>query len=173
MAEIEIDKFTLESLTTGMYNNPEIVYREYIQNAVDSFDNAVSQNLMRFDDCRIEIIVDGDRQEISIKDNGTGIAKEFAVKTLLDIGSSTKTHISNRGFRGIGRLGGLSYCKKLSFCTSAQNELEKTLVTFDCAKLKELLILGQAIEYNLQKVISAVTEVNVLSEQASAHYFII
>ena len=42
MAEIEIGKFTLESLTTGMYNNPEIVYREYIQNAVDSFDNAIS-----------------------------------------------------------------------------------------------------------------------------------
>ena len=46
MPEIEIGKFTLESLTTGMYNNPEIVYREYIQNAVDSFDNAVSQKLM-------------------------------------------------------------------------------------------------------------------------------
>lgn len=92
MAEIEIGKFTLESLTTGMYNNPEIVYREYIQNAVDSFDNAVSKKLMKLDDCRIEIIVDADRQEISIKDNGTGIGKELAVKTLLDIGNSTKTH---------------------------------------------------------------------------------
>lgn len=173
MAEIEIGKFTLESLTTGMYNNPEIVYREYIQNAVDSFDNAVNQKLMKLDDCRIEIIVDADRQEISIKDNGTGIGKEQAVKTLLDIGNSTKTHTSNREFRGIGRLGGLSYCKKLSFCTSAQNESVKTIVTFDCAKLKELLIPGQTTEYNLQKVISAVTEVKVLSEQASAHYFIV
>lgn len=173
MPEIEIGKFTLESLTTGMYNNPEIVYREYIQNAVDSFDNAVSQKLMNPDDCRIEVIVDAYRQEISIKDNGTGIGKELAVKTLLDIGNSTKIHTSNRGFRGIGRLGGLSYCKKLSFCTSAQNETEKTLVTFDCVKLKELLIPGQATEYNLQKVISAVTEVRVLSEQASAHYFIV
>ena len=119
MAEIEIGKFTLESLTTGMYNNPEIVYREYIQNAVDSFDNAVAQNLMSLDDCRIEIIVDAERQEISVKDNGTGIKKELAVKTLLDIGNSSKTHTTNRGFRGIGRLGGLSYCKKLSFCTTS------------------------------------------------------
>ena len=173
MAEIEIGKFTLESLTTGMYNNPEIVYREYIQNAVDSFDNAVAQNLMSLDDCRIEIIVDADRQEISVKDNGTGIKKELAVKTLLDIGNSSKTHTTNRGFRGIGRLGGLSYCKKLSFCTSAQNEPEKTVVTFDCAKLKELLIPGRASDYNLQKVIEAVTEIKVLSEQASAHYFIV
>ena len=52
MAEIEIGKFTLESLTTGMYNDPEIVYREYIQNAVDSFDNAVEQKIMTADDCR-------------------------------------------------------------------------------------------------------------------------
>ena len=118
MAEIEIGKFTLESLTTGMYNDPEIVYREYIQNAVDSFDNAVEQKIMTADDCRIEIIVDADRQEISIKDNGTGISKEKAVKTLLDIGNSSKTHTSNRGFRGIGRLGGLSYCKKLSLWSS-------------------------------------------------------
>ena len=173
MAEIEIGKFTLESLTTGMYNDPEIVYREYIQNAVDSFDNAVEQKIMTADDCRIEIIVDADRQEISIKDNGTGISKEKAVKTLLDIGNSNKTHTSNRGFRGIGRLGGLSYCKKLSFCTSAQNEPEKTIVTFDCAKLKELLVPGRATEYNLQQVISEVTEIKVLSEQASAHYFIV
>ena len=96
MAEIEIGKFTLESLTTGMYNDPEIVYREYIQNAVDSFDNAVEQKIMTADDCRIEIIVDAERQEISVKDNGTGIKKELAVKTLLDIGNSSKTHTTNR-----------------------------------------------------------------------------
>lgn len=173
MEDIVIGKFTLESLTTGMYNNPEIVYREYIQNAVDSFDNAVHRNIINKEDCRIEIIVNADRKEISIKDNGCGIGKENAVRTLLDIGNSTKTHFTNRGFRGIGRLGGLSYCKKLSFCTSAQNETEKTIVTFDCIKLKELLIPGKATEYNLQKVISEVTDIKVLSEQASAHYFIV
>lgn len=173
MKDIEIGKFTLESLTTGMYNNPEIVYREYIQNAVDSFDSAVKQNLIKPEDCRIEIIVDSERQEISIKDNGCGIRKENAVKTLLDIGNSTKTHSVNRGFRGIGRLGGLSYCKKLSFCTTATNESEKTIVTFDCVKLKELLIPGRASNYNLQQVLSEVTEIKVLSEQTSAHYFIV
>ena len=99
MKDIEIGKFTLESLTTGMYNNPEIVYREYIQNAVDSFDSAIKQGLIGSDDCRIEIIVDSDRQEINIKDNGCGIGKENAVKTLLDIGNSTKTHTANRGYR--------------------------------------------------------------------------
>ena len=171
--DIEIGKFTLESLTTGMYSEPESCYREYIQNAVDSLDTALEEDLMQANDFRIEIIVAGLRQEISIKDNGTGIKRDLVRKTLLDIGNSTKLHTTNRGFRGIGRLGGLSYCKKLSFCTTAMGEDEKTLVTFDCDKLKALLVPGQSTEYNLQSVVSAVTEVSVMQEQLSAHYLIV
>jgi len=171
--EIEIGKFTLESLTTGMYNEPESCYREYIQNAVDSLDTALSEGLTKAEDFRIEIIVDGTRREISIRDNGTGIKKDLVRKTLLDIGNSTKLHTTNRGFRGIGRLGGLSYCKKLSFCTTLVGENEKTLITFDCEKLKTLLVPGQSMEHNLQSVIEAVTEIKVMQEQASAHYFIV
>jgi molecular chaperone HtpG len=171
--DIEIGKFTLESLTTGMYSEPESCYREYIQNAVDSLDTALAEGLMQVQDFRIEIIVDGSRQEISIKDNGTGIKKDLVRKTLLDIGNSTKLHTTNRGFRGIGRLGGLSYCKKLSFCTTAMGKSEKTLVTFDCDKLKALLVPGQSTEHNLQSVVEAVTDVRVMQEQASTHYFIV
>jgi hypothetical protein len=171
--EIEIGKFTLESLTTGMYSEPESCYREYIQNAVDSLDTALAEGLMQAEHFRIEIIVDGTRREISIRDNGIGIKKDLVSKTLLDIGNSTKLHTTNRGFRGIGRLGGLSYCKKLSFCTTALDESEKTLITFDCEKLKALLVPGQSTEHNLQSVIEAVTDVKVMHEQSSAHYFIV
>src|SRR5665647_484652 len=160
--EIEIGKFTLESLTTGMYSEPESCYREYIQNAVDSLDTALAEGLTQAEHFRIEIIVDGTKQEISIRDNGTGIKKDLVRKMLLDIGNSTKLHTTNRGFRGIGRLGGLSYCKKLSFCTTALGENEKTLITFDCEKLKALLVPGQSTEYNLQSVIEAVTEIKVM-----------
>ena len=146
--EVEIGKFTLESLTTGMYSEPESCYREYIQNAVDSLDTALATGIMQAEDFRIEIIVDSAGQEITIRDNGTGIKKDLVRKTLLDIGNSTKLHTTNRGFRGIGRLGGLSYCKKLSFCTTSLGESEKTLVTFDCEKLKTLLIPGQNAEHN-------------------------
>ena len=95
--EISIGKFTLESLTTGMYSEPESCFREYIQNAVDSLDSAINQGIINLDASRIEIIVDSNRQELSVKDNGTGINVEKASKTLLDIGNSTKTHASNRG----------------------------------------------------------------------------
>lgn len=171
--EISIGKFTLESLTTGMYNEPETCYREYIQNAVDAIDLAVQQGVISQDKSRIEIIVDEDHRSVSVKDNGTGINSLLAGKTLLDIGNSTKLHSVNRGFRGIGRLGGLSYCKKLSFCTSAQGEDKKTIVSFDCEKLKGLLIPGQSDEHTLQSVIEAVTTVEILTEQSSAHYFIV
>lgn len=171
--EISIGKFTLESLTTGMYNEPESCYREYIQNAVDSLDMAVDQNIIDSGECRIEIIVDDERQVISVKDNGTGIRSEQARKTLLDIGNSTKLHSVNRGFRGIGRLGGLSYCKQLSFCTTAMGEDIKTIITFDCDKLKQLLIPGQGDGHTLQSVIEAVTTVEYMDEQEAAHYFIV
>lgn len=171
--DIEIGKFTLESLTTGMYTDPEIVYREYIQNSVDALDEAVEKGVLRADESRIEIIIDDTHQEITIKDNGAGISREKAAKVLLDIGNSSKRHSSNRGFRGIGRLGGLSYCQKLSFCTSAAGEEVKTIVTFDCEKLKQLLVPGQYDSYNLQQVLDNVTEIRYLSEQASSHYFIV
>lgn len=170
---VQIGKFTLESLTTGMYSEPESCFREYIQNAVDSLDDAIHSSIMTSEECRIEIIVNSDRQEISIKDNGTGISQASARRILLGIGNSTKQHTSNRGFRGIGRLGGLSYCKKLSFCTTAQGEDTKTIVTFDCEKLRELLVPGKHMEHSLQSVIEEVTTVQVLQEQLSSHYFIV
>lgn len=171
--EISIGKFTLESLTTGMYNEPESCFREYIQNAVDAIDMAIEEKLLTVEESRIEIIIDDERRVISIKDNGTGICGKKARKTLLDIGNSTKRHTVNRGFRGIGRLGGLSYCKQLSFCTTVKGEEIKTIVTFDCERLRELLIPGYGDEHTLQSVIEAVTTVNVLEEQESAHYFIV
>ena len=171
--EISIGKFTLESLTTGMYNEPETCFREYIQNAVDSIDEAVEKQLLTVEESRIEIIIDDDRRSISIKDNGEGIRGSDARKTLLDIGNSGKLHTENRGFRGIGRLGGLSYCKKLSFCTTYKGEDIKTIVTFDCEQLRSLLIPGQNDEHTLQSVLEAVTTVNVLEEQETVHYFIV
>lgn len=44
---IIIGKHTLESLTSGMYADPFVVFREYVQNCVDSIDNAVSQGILR------------------------------------------------------------------------------------------------------------------------------
>ena len=43
--DLIIGKYTLESITNGMYASPLDFYREYIQNAVDSIDDAISDAL--------------------------------------------------------------------------------------------------------------------------------
>ena len=70
---VQVGKYTLESLTTGMYSDPKIVYREYIQNAVDSLENAVTHGLLEPQGMRIDIVIDEENAVISIRDNGMGI----------------------------------------------------------------------------------------------------
>ena len=168
---IQVGKYTLESLTTGMYSDPKIIYREYIQNSVDSLENAVSQNILEPQSMRIDIVVDAENSIISIRDNGTGIESAKAVSTLMNIGSSQKRHSNNRGFRGIGRLGGMSYCGRLVFTTSSDGENVKTVVEFDCAKLRQLLVPGANEDMDLAAVLAAVTSVKTEEEKKDRHYF--
>lgn len=168
---IQVGKYTLESLTMGMYSNPKIIYREYIQNSVDALETAVQCNLLEFQSMRIDIIVDEENSYISIRDNGTGIKSDSAVSMLMSIGSSQKRHSNNRGFRGIGRLGGMSYCDRLVFTTSAENEDTKTIVEFDCQKLRQLLVPGANEDMDLATVLSNVTKVQREDEKKDRHYF--
>ena len=168
---IQVGKYTLESLTTGMYSDPKIVYREYIQNSVDSLENAVSQNMIEPQSMRIDIVADIENAYISIRDNGTGIKAAEAASTLMNIGNSQKRHSNNRGFRGIGRLGGMSYCNTLVFSTSAETEDTRTIVTFDCKKLRELLVPGANEDMDLDTVLNAVTTVISEPEKEDKHYF--
>ena len=46
MSSIIIGKHTLESLTSGMYSDSYVVFREYIQNSVDSIDEAVLASVL-------------------------------------------------------------------------------------------------------------------------------
>ncbi len=168
---VEIGKYTLESLTTGMYSEPKIVYREYIQNSVDALEMAVEQHIIEEQSMRIDIIVDAELSKIIVRDNGIGISQEKAASTLLNIGNSQKRQANNRGFRGIGRLGGMSYCNTLTFTTSTVNEDTKTIVKFDCKRLRELLVPGEYENYNLSNVLEEITEINVEPENKDKHYF--
>ena len=55
MGSIVIGKHTLESLTTGMYADPFVVYREYIQNAADSIDGAIECGVLKREDNYIDV----------------------------------------------------------------------------------------------------------------------
>lgn len=167
---VQVGKYTLESLTTGMYSDPKIVYREYIQNSVDSLEHAVSLGMLEQQSMRIDIIVNADESYISIKDNGTGISAAEAAQTLMNVGSSKKRNANNRGFRGIGRLGGMSYCNTLVFTTSAENEKVKTVVSFDCKKLRHLLVPGEYEDMSLSAVLGEITTIETFPEKEEKHY---
>jgi molecular chaperone HtpG len=166
---ITIGKFVLESLTLGMYQNPMIVFREYIQNSTDAIDNATKQGILEFDEHRIDINLDD--KNIEILDNGLGISSDKAYSTLLDIGNSEKKYEENRGFRGIGRLGGLSYCSSLEFVTSAKGEKIKTRIKFNCLHLKELLRPGLYKDYDVVRVLKEITKHSEEVEDIEKHYF--
>ena len=168
---VEVGKFTLESLTTGMYSDPRIVYREYIQNAVDSIETAILDRIISEKEAYINVLVDAENGTIVIEDNGRGVSNSNAESVLLSIGKSTKRQENNRGFRGIGRLGGLSYCEQLVFTTSFYGEPIATQISFDCKQLKELLSPDHEEELDLQSVIQRITHTETFEVGKYEHFF--
>lgn len=166
-----VGKYTLESLTSGMYSSPLDLYREYIQNAVDSIDDAVRCGIIEKTASRIDVSVDTETASISIKDNGCGIDMDNAERLLVDIGNSKKHRSMSRGFRGIGRLAGLGYCDSLSFITSALGENAKSIITFNAKQLRQLLIPGTNDDDSIYDVIDAVVSKKKAPEKTSEHYF--
>lgn len=171
MKKVTIGKYTLESLTTGMYVDPFVLYREYIQNAADSIDNAIRKGVIKVEEGKIEVNILDSIGEINVIDNGTGIRKEEVYKSLLDIGNSKKRSNSEKGFRGIGRLSGLGYCDQIMFETSYIGENIKSIVVFDSIKLQNLLSGEENESLTLEEVITQSCEVNYIEEDDEAHYF--
>ena len=80
---------------------------------------------------RIDILIDRNNEIISIKDNATGIKSNDTLQFLGDVANSQKDRTKRKGFRGIGRLGGLGYCDTLIFETSYFGEPTKSIITLN------------------------------------------
>lgn len=137
---ITIGKDVLELLSSAMYVDPLTIYREYVQNAADAIDEIRAAGGLAEDERgTVEIAIDPLERSIKIRDNGSGIAANRAAATLLSIGASGKRGTAARGFRGVGRLAGLAYCRQLTFRTRARGDDRVTEVIWDCLKLKSTL----------------------------------
>lgn len=132
-----IGAFVLETLTTGMYTNPLDTLREYVQNSFDAIREAERNGVLLDGAGRIEITIDEKARNITLSDNGTGISLKDIYSRLINIGMSSKNIQIDAGFRGIGRLAGIAYCKKLVFTTQYNGESDISSVSFDCEKLIE------------------------------------
>jgi len=137
--EASIGKYLFDSLTLGMYDNPLCIFREYIQNSADSIDKAVSEKLLDREKAEIFINIDPQKKNIVIEDNGFGIIKNDVAKTLLSIGNSSKIGFRERGFRGIGRLGGMAYCDEIEFQTKSKGDDTVSVNKWNCIKITEML----------------------------------
>lgn len=166
-------KYLLEILTSGMYSNPLHVYREYIQNASDSIDEAIRTNIISEDEARIRINIDFDLRQIEIEDNGVGVHSNKARTVLLSIGASAKDGLETRGFRGIGRLAGLAYAETVVFETSSFGDKAKTILACDCNKMKKLLQRDNSEVSDVMEAFKAISTITYVDEPRESHYFMV
>ena len=166
----QIGKDVIESLTLGMYEDCRFIYREYVQNAADAVDKAVKLKILDKGSEEIHIKIDVENRHISILDNATGIPYENVVSILRNIAHSTKKRGEDKGFRGIGRLGGLGYCSKLKFETSYFGEDKKSIMTWD-AELLKYIINDRDNNEEAVEVLRQVTNTSFETEDVNAHYF--
>lgn len=168
--DAKIGKDVIESLTLGMYEDCRFIFREYIQNAADQVDKAVKMSLLEKGADEIHIQIDRDKRIITVEDNATGIPQNRVMPILRNVAHSTKTRGVDKGFRGIGRLGGLGYCSKLKFVTSYAGEDVKSIMTWN-ADLLKLIINDRDNDAEAKDVLMAVTDIRTEKEEISEHYF--
>ena len=167
----KIGKDVIESLTLAMYNDPKFIYREYIQNSADQIDIALEKGFVNSkDDCRVEIQIKKIEREISITDNATGIPKEKVLQVLKNIAQGEKDRNKHKGFRGIGRLGGLAYCNRLVFETSYPGENIKSRLVWNAKELKEI-INDRTKKEDASSVIDIITSFETEKEDPEKRYF--
>jgi molecular chaperone HtpG len=130
----------IENLTTGMYQDSKIIYREYIQNACDQIDKAVAEGLLQANEGKIEIWLESQQNRtVVIRDNATGIPKANFCRVLGNIADSDKKISEDKGFRGIGRLCGLAYCKELVFESKAKGENTISIMRCNAKEMRDLI----------------------------------
>lgn len=163
----------LENLTTGMYQDSKVIYREYIQNSCDQIKKAIVQKLVEPKEAHIEIWIDRCNRTIVIEDNATGISANEFKKTLSKIADSNKDMDEDIGFRGIGRLCGLAYCSKLVFTTSAKGEDIISILSCDAIKMRQMIEENEhGLKHTAQDILRAINKFDKKStKDFNSHFF--
>ena len=142
MATKTVGAGILNIITESLYDKPIVVFREYAQNSVDSFDKI--RELVREKKLSVNLEKLESRfwlkdQNLYFLDNGKGIDPNEFQNQMKSIGHSTKKRSLNKGYKGIGRLSGISYCKKLIFvniCSFKSQEFQS--FTIDCQNYNQI-----------------------------------
>lgn len=164
-----VGKNILDNLTTGMYHDSKVIYREYIQNACDQIDLAIKNGVLQAGEGEVDIFFDADKRYISIKDNATGVKSSEFIGDLGDIANSNKQIGENKGFRGIGRLCGLAYCKTLKFTTSYAGEDVASIMICDAKRMRDMLVENK--KYTLDEIWNEIVKFDNCPAKKGDHFF--
>lgn len=136
-ADVRLGKDVLELVSSAMYVDPLVVFREYVQNAADAIADARGRGLLAaHEGGRIEISIDEQARSLTIRDDGAALEPELFGARMLALGGSAKRGTNARGFRGVGRLAGLGYARELVFRSRAQGQKDVSEITWDGRMLK-------------------------------------
>ncbi len=173
MTEYVFGANILENLTTGMYKDSKVIYREYIQNSCDQIDKALKEGILKPNEGTIKIWLDRDKRTISIEDDATGIAAASFQRTLGNIADSDKKVGEDKGFRGIGRLCGLAYCKELVFRSSAKGENTVSIMVCDAKKMRSLIDENQrGKKHSANEMLHAINRFEQeMTDDLDSHFF--
>ncbi len=175
----------IENLTTGLYQDSKVIFREYIQNACDQIDKAEELGILRPRDPKskypdlgqgvVNIWLYPRDRKIIVEDNATGI-KELDFKRVMgSVGDSDKELGKDKGFRGIGRLCGLAYCKRLVFTTRWNGESNVSVMACDALKMRQMIneTNMKVQRYSINDVLTAMTEFSAHPTSANdpEHFF--
>ncbi len=142
----------LDLVTTGISGNPLAIYREYIQNAADAASAAGSGK-----GGRVKIEIDPSKRRVRIRDDGPGLSEKDALRALMPIARSQKRRGTDRGFRGIGRLSGLTFAETVTFLTRARHGEPVSRIVWDGPGLRESIRKTQQIECAIRDAVIAET----------------
>ncbi len=158
MAIIKVGLRLLETLTSALYDDPIILFREYVQNSVDAYNKTISTSSDKeFDEFHVAIDIDRDGKSITIRDNGYGIDNSQFDEIMTSIGASDKRQSNNQiGFRGIGRLSAMPFCEKLIFTNKCENSNKIQVFQWQGNKFQQLL--NQESEIELNQAMSEITD---------------
>ena len=162
-------KNILENLTTGMYSDSRVMYREYIQNACDAVDTAIKIGALKRKEARIDISIKKEERYIEIIDNGCGIPSGDFKRVLSDIANSDKIRSEDKGFRGIGRLCGLAYCEQLQFISTVKGDTKANIMTWDAKKMRSML--NDNKKRRADEVLLEILSISEELEDSNSHYF--
>ncbi len=143
----------LRLVTVGMYDDPLVIYREYLQNAADSFASLGDGT------GSVSVTIDPVESRVTIMDDGTGLSPTDAVRRLVHIGNSNKVPGVDRGLRGIGRLSALAFAENIHFTTRTRASEPVTRVSWSGRALREL----DTVDVDARTAIETCTTVQSLS----------